>query len=302
MFTYILTVYTLALLVLSPVSALPVPRREAIAKRDVPAGSSDFDVLVQGNQQFRKNVDKGLMDELKAGQHPPFMMISCSDSRVGEGTIFNAKPGVFFTERNIANQVLPDDGNAQSALAYGVTELRVKHVIVMGHYGCGGVAAATLPAPRRPQQPAATAIQKWLTPIRELYSTSTRPEVAAMREANKDVSPGLNDPGFRALIEENVKANVQRIAEGPIIRNWFQLLSENPDKPATNGTVIERAADPSKPPAPVFIHGWIYDIADGKITDLKASVGPPGMKIPQVPFSDVATVAKRLVSGGHHNH
>lgn len=96
-----------------------------------------------------------------------------SDSRVSEGTIFAPLPGVLFTERNIANQYAGGDLNAVSILGYGVTELKVGHVIVMGHYGCGGVQASILNRPSNLDR-AGEAVQTWVDPIRALYYNSTR--------------------------------------------------------------------------------------------------------------------------------
>lgn len=96
-----------------------------------------------------------------------------SDSRVSEGTIFSPPPGVLFTERNIANQYAAGDLNAISIVAYGVAELKVGHVIVMGHYGCGGVQASVLNKPDHLDR-AGEAVQAWIDPIRVLYQNSTR--------------------------------------------------------------------------------------------------------------------------------
>lgn len=97
-----------------------------------------------------------------------------SDSRVSEGTIFNAAPGTLFTERNIANQFVSSDINAVSVLSYAVSELGVEHVIVMGHFGCGGVGASILARPAGNVSYADGAVQNWIEPIRNLFQTSTR--------------------------------------------------------------------------------------------------------------------------------
>jgi len=96
-----------------------------------------------------------------------------SDSRVSEGTIFSPLPGELFTERNIANQYTGTDLNAIATIAYGVTELKVGHVIVMGHYNCGGVQASILNKPDHPSK-AGEAVQQWIEPIRTIYKNSTR--------------------------------------------------------------------------------------------------------------------------------
>jgi len=212
------------------------------------------------------------------------MFLGCSDSRVSEGTVFNAKPGTFFTERNIANQFHATDANAHSVMAYGVAELGVKHVIVMGHYGCGGVAASIATPPSATIDAANGAVQNWIDPIRAIFLSSTRLEIVELREKNKLLArveePEPKDPGFRALVEENVKANVRRIATNSVIANHYAAL-------AGNSTV--KRADLAL--ADVFIHGWVYDIENGEVKDLGISVGPPGKEIPASPFPPVPAAA-----------
>ena len=96
-----------------------------------------------------------------------------SDSRVSEGTIFSPPPGVLFTERNIANLYTDGDLNAVAIVAYGVTALKVGHIVVMGHYGCGGVQSSILDKPDNLDR-AGEAVQAWIDPIRALYQNSTR--------------------------------------------------------------------------------------------------------------------------------
>ena len=93
---------------------------------------------------------------------------------MSEGTVFDAAPGTLFTERNIANRYVSNDINAVSILSYGVTVLGVSHVIVMGHYGCGGVGASVLARPSEEESYAEGAVQNWIEPVRHLFQTSTR--------------------------------------------------------------------------------------------------------------------------------
>ncbi|TEB23378.1 carbonic anhydrase [Coprinellus micaceus] len=182
----------------------------------------DFDLLYQGNQAFRQEDPALLKDLALNGQHPPFLFLGCSDSRVSEGTVFDAKPGTLFTERNIANRYSFKDPNVRSALAYGLGELHTKHVIVMGHYGCGGVAASIATPPKLPWDEGTAVVQGWINPIRKLYHTTKRKEVVELRQKNRGKSevpaPPLHDPGFRALVEENVKVSVKKLASDGIVR------------------------------------------------------------------------------------
>ncbi|KAG6898989.1 hypothetical protein C0993_002010, partial [Termitomyces sp. T159_Od127] len=234
----------------------------------------EIEALYRGNQRFRDAVAASatpnvLKDLAAQGQRPPFLLLDCSDSRVGEQVIFSVEPGVLFTTGNVANQFHEHDLNSKAVLAYAVDALRVKHVIVMGHYGCGGVAAATLPHDARDQD---DPVQAWIAPIRHIYETSERPEIASHRAARKEsgakpAPPHLHDAGFRALVEENVKANVRRVARSVVISNHYKSLE----------TDTERIG--------VFIHGWVYDIETGEVADLGVTVGPPGQTLPHTPFS-----------------
>jgi len=267
----------------------------ALVERQSQEGS-ELQLLVDGNKVFRDS-DPALLKKLTDdGQAPPFMFIGCSDSRVSEGTVFNAKPGTLFTQRNIANQFHHTDANAESVLAYAVTELGVKHVIVMGHYGCGGVAAAIASAPTSNVDVAGGLVQNWIDPIREIFKSSSRPEIVELRERIKGNTtveePEVHEPGFRALVEENVKASVGRIATDHIMTNHYNLLAQAPAAASQHA----RRSGEAGPPGDVFIHGWVYDIENGEIKDLGISVGPPGKAIPPVPFASVAGAAEKAAA------
>lgn len=105
----------------------------------------DFGALFDNNQTWIKKVlghNPNAFQELKDAQHPKILWIGCSDSRVAPTKIFELKPGEVFEHRNIANVVLPTDFNCQSVINYAVNSLKVEHIIVAGHYNCGGIAAA----------------------------------------------------------------------------------------------------------------------------------------------------------------
>ncbi|EKM75978.1 hypothetical protein AGABI1DRAFT_116063 [Agaricus bisporus var. burnettii JB137-S8] len=231
----------------------------------------------------------GFFEESSKGQKPPYMLVDCSDSRVAEHAIFNSRPGTMFTSGSIANQFHEWDLNSNSVLSYAVEALEVRHVIVMGHYGCGGVAASMLPVLQPLEHPAHIAIQTWIQPIREIYLTSTRPEIVEHRNRYKikplAEPPNLHDPAFRALVEENVKANVNRIANSFVMRDHYASLPQ-PTSPSSSIPISEDAnIDPNSLKGTyVFIHGWIYDLENGDVTDLNVTVGPPGREIPTSPW------------------
>ncbi|KAK0441926.1 carbonic anhydrase [Armillaria borealis] len=244
-----------------------------------PRTRGDLDVLSDGNENFRSEMESsnpGLLEELAVnGQHPEFMFLGCSDSRVSEGTIFDALPGILFAERNIANQFHESDANVNAALSYAVEDLGVQHIIVMGHYGCGGASAAISSPPAPPWDVADFAVQEWIFPLRKLYAQSARPEIIEHRNAYpggiKVPLPKLHDPVLRALVEENVKQTVSNIVSSQLIVEVSRVL-----------ITVNRYCNATA--AAVFIHGMVYDVENGEIINLDVSVGPPGIGIPPVPF------------------
>ncbi|KIO33564.1 hypothetical protein M407DRAFT_231674 [Tulasnella calospora MUT 4182] len=278
-------------------SAHPHNTREEAAAQE--AAQQALVQLVQGHSNFVTTINKespGLLEQLeKDGQSPAFEFIGCSDSRVSEGTIFDAEPGTFFTQRNIANQYSMSDSNAQSWMAYGISELGVTHIVVLGHYGCGGVAASIAsPAGSADVTIAGATIEAWVQPIRALYENSNRTEIVQLREANaakeKVEEPEYDEPGFRALVEENAKHSADMIFADPVIKAHYAASAAKP-KPIEAVTVLNRRRRNQRPvrrstegeaTQNVFIHTWVYDIRTGELKDLDHSYGPPGVDIPKL--------------------
>ena len=149
-------------------------------------------------------LDENYFKRLEKIQQPEFLWIGCSDSRVPANEITSTEPGEIFVHRNIANLVVDDDLNVLSVLQYAVEILKVKHVIVCGHYGCGGVRAAMTD-----QQ--FGLIDRWLNNIKEVQ-----------RQHAQELD-GLSNPDLRAdrLTELSVEAQVRNLARTPAIqKSW----------------------------------------------------------------------------------
>jgi len=158
-------------------------------------------------------------------QTPEFLWIGCSDSRVPANEITGTQPGEIFVHRNIANMVVNTDVNLLSVLDYAVTHLKVKHVIVCGHYGCGGVKAAAT------QTDFKAVLNMWLRNIKDVYRLH-REELESIKDEEKRTD---------RLVELNVREQVNNLAKTSIIqRAWKE----------------KNAPD---------LHGWVYGLKDGLI-------------------------------------
>lgn len=126
----------------------------------------DLPSLLDANKKWTKRISiekPGFFEELKKGHAPKILWIGCSDARVPANEIIGEPPGSVFVHRNIANQVISTDFNCMSVLQYGVDVLKVKHIIVCGHYDCGGIRAATELLDHR------SPLENWLRHIRDTY-------------------------------------------------------------------------------------------------------------------------------------
>lgn len=149
--------------------------------------------------------DPEFFDRLKNIQAPEYLWIGCSDSRVPANEITGTQPGEIFVHRNIANMVVHTDLNMLSVLQYAVEVLKVKHIIVCGHYGCGGVKAAMT-------QTSLGIINKWLRNIKDVYRIH-RDEVDAIEDQGKKTNK---------LIELNVQEQVLNLAKTSIIQKAWK--------------------------------------------------------------------------------
>jgi len=152
--------------------------------------------------QKRASADPGFFKRLEGQQAPAYLWIGCSDSRVPANEIVGLEPGELFVHRNVANLAPPQDANYLSVLQFAVDVLKVQHIMVVGHYGCGGVAAA-IDGKRR------GLVDHWLHPIRETRQTH-RCELDAIAE-----------PGARLdrLAELNVMRQVRNVASDVFVQD-----------------------------------------------------------------------------------
>lgn len=151
--------------------------------------NQSYKKLIDGNRKFameRKIEDPQYFKNLSLGQTPEYLWIGCSDSRVPANEITNTASGEIFVHRNIANQVIHTDFNALSVISYAVDVLKVKHIIVCGHYGCGGVRASM-------SNNSNGFVDNWLRHIKDVYlKHKTELEVIADDDARADRLTELN--------------------------------------------------------------------------------------------------------------
>jgi len=153
-----------------------------------------------------KREDPDYFERLSQTQTPEYLWIGCADSRVPANEIIGMGPGELFVHRNIANLVPPFDTNVHSVLQFAVEALKIKHVIVCGHYGCGGVLAAL-------REWSGLPLENWLAHVRAVYRA---------HKDELDAAPS-EEIRWRRLCELNVIAQVQAAREADVVeRAWRQ--------------------------------------------------------------------------------
>ena len=179
-------------------------------------------------------VDPGFFARLEGQQAPKYLWIGCSDSRVPANEIVGLDPGELFVHRNVANLAPPQDANYLSVLQFSVEVLKVEHILVVGHYGCGGVSAA-VDGKRR------GLVDHWLHPIREV-SHDHKHELDALPDERAR---------WDRLVELNVTRQVKNVVQDVFVQDaWAR--GQN-----------------------LSVHGWVYSLANGLVTDLDVTVTGP---------------------------
>lgn len=176
--------------------------------------------------QSKLDVNQEYFKDMAKGQSPEILYIGCADSRVSAEQIMGLEPGEVFVTRNVANLVVNNDLSSLSVIDYAVDHLKVKHVVVCGHYYCGGVKAAMGTSDLG-------ALNPWLRNIRDVY------------RLHKTELDGISDEDakYKRLVELNVQ------------EQCINLLKTEQVQRAYSNNAIK-------------IHGWVYDIASGKLIDL----------------------------------
>ncbi len=194
---------------------------------------ASYNQLFHNNKKWvqkKLNEDPEFFKKLGKGQAPDYLWIGCSDSRVPANEITGTEPGEMFVHRNIANMVVHSDMNLLSVLSYAVEVLKVKHIIVCGHYECGGVLAAM-------GNKQYGLIDNWLRHIKDVYR---------LHHSELEAIPDLKLRA-RKFVELNVMEQVADLCKTTIVQNAW------------------------KKKQPLSVHGWVYDVNDGFIKDLKVS-------------------------------
>lgn len=192
----------------------------------------DIERLMHNNEVWSATISKDdpeFFERLALAQKPRFLWIGCSDSRVPAERLTGLEPGELFVHRNVANLVIHTDLNCLSVVQYAVEVLEIKHIIICGHYECGGVTAAI-------DNPELGLINNWLLHIRDIWykHSSLIGEFPPEKRAN-------------LLSEINVVEQVYNLGHSTILQSAWKRGQK------------------------VLIHGWVYDVQDGKLRDLEIS-------------------------------
>ena len=193
--------------------------------------------LFENNRRWAAEMtrrDPRFFERLAQQQAPEYLWIGCADSRVPANEIVGLDPGELFVHRNVANLAPPQDANYLSVLQFAVEVLKVKHILVVGHYGCGGVAAA-VDGQRR------GLVDHWLHPIREVHHCH-RHELATLPDEKAR---------WDRLVELNVIRQVQNVASDVFVQDAWSRGQ------------------------PLTVHGWVYTLGTGLVTDLNVTVNGP---------------------------
>ncbi len=209
-----------------------------------------YDKVFSHNKEWvqkQLDIEPTYFSEMAKNQAPDFLYIGCSDSRVSPDAFMGIKPGDVFIHRNIANLVPNNDISSLAVLQYAVESLRVKHVIVCGHYGCGGVKASV-------SHDDYGYMNTWLRNIQDVYRIH-RDELDAIKDSEER---------HRRLVELNVREQCLNVMKLSFVQ---KRLFESQD---------------------IKVHGWVYDLSNGQLTDTKVSLADLEPNLDIYRFNDAA--------------
>jgi carbonic anhydrase len=168
-----------------------------------------FDKIFENNKKWiadKLSVDPDYFTKLASGQHPEFLYIGCSDSRVTAEDLMGVQPGEVFIHRNIANLVVSTDNNINAVVQYAVAHLKVKYIIICGHYECGGIKAALNPSDMGQ-------LNSWLQTLRDVYRLHQK-ELDSISDSQQR---------FDRLVELNVREQCINIIKiDHVQRSWYK--------------------------------------------------------------------------------
>jgi len=191
-----------------------------------------IETFLDNNQEWANEVkteNPDFFEQMAKAQSPSVLWIGCSDSRVPAEVVVKALPGEIFMHRNIANQVISTDFNCLSVLQYAVNVLKVKHIIVCGHYNCGGIRAALAK-----QNPDLLIANNWLMHIKYIYR---------LHQTEIDLLPTEKER-VNKLVELNIREQIHSLS---------------------HTSIVQEAWDEREAP---ILHGWVYNLQDGLLKTL----------------------------------
>ncbi|KRG41593.1 carbonate dehydratase [Stenotrophomonas pictorum JCM 9942] len=197
----------------------------------------DIRKLLQNNSDWADRIereDPEFFQQLSKQQNPEYLWIGCSDSRVPANQIIGMAPGEIFVHRNVANVVVHTDLNCLSVIQYAVDQLKIKHILIVGHYGCGGVHAA-------------------LNQVRVGLADNWLRHVGDVAQKHDDILSQIDDPDLRhaRLCELNVIEQVVNACRSTIVQDAWARGQK------------------------LMVHGWVYSLRDGRVSEMGIDVGAP---------------------------
>lgn len=204
----------------------------------------NFETIFKNNEKWieeKLSLNPDYFTNLAKGQNPEYLYIGCSDSRVTAEDLMGVSPGEVFIHRNVANQVIPTDNNINAVVQYAVEHLKVKHIIICGHYECGGVKAALNPSDMGQ-------LNSWLQTLRDVRRFH-RKELDEITDTQQR---------FDRLVELNVLEQCMNIIKiDHVQKSWYKTGFPQ-------------------------IHGWVFNVRNGKLIDLGLDMEKEFMPIREI--------------------